>query len=96
MQDVIREQETRVVELEACKAGLTLERDETIAGELRDLRAELEDTRSRLVEFEEEKKRGMKVLEEKIELLAEYKVNIKILEENVQKKEEVRLTSLIS
>ncbi|XP_028410863.1 centromere-associated protein E-like [Dendronephthya gigantea] len=88
LREVIREQETRIVELEACKAGLTLERDETIAGELRDLRVELESTRSRLVEFEEEKKRGMKVLQEKIEQLAEYKMNVEVMEENIQKKDE--------
>lgn len=89
LQQKICEQETHIVQLEACKAGLTLERDETIAGELQDLRVELDNARLRLAGLEEERNHGMKVMQEKTELLTECQVNIAVMEENLLNKDKV-------
>ena len=91
----IREQEENIVQLEACKAGLTLERDETMAGEMRNLRMEVEDARSRLIEFEEEKNRETKVLQEKNELLKECELNIELLEEDIKNKDQVSIRHFV-
>lgn len=92
----IREQEENIVQLEACKAALILERDETMAGEMRDLRIQVEDARSLLMEFEEEKDRETKVMKEKNELLEECEVNIELLEENIKNKDQVSVSDIYS
>ena len=73
-----------IIQLNAYKAGLKLERDETMAGEMRDLR-------SSLVALEEEKSRQIQEIQDMQEKSKLSNVNIELLEEGINQKNKVSI-----
>ena len=73
-----------ILQLNVYKAGLKLERDETMAGEMRDLR-------SSLVALEEEKSRQIQEIQDMQEKSKLSSVNIELLEEGINQKNKVSI-----
>ena len=73
-----------ILQLNAYKAGLKLERDETMAGEVRDLR-------SSLVALEEDKSRQIQEIQDMQEKSKLLNVNIELLEEGINQKNKVSI-----
>ena len=73
-----------ILQLNAYKAGLKLERDEAMAGEMRDLR-------SSLVALEEQKSRQIQEIQDMQEKSKLSNVNIELLEEKINQKNKVSI-----
>ena len=73
-----------ILQLNAYKAGLKLERDEAMAGEMRDLR-------SSLAALEEEKSRQIQEIQDMQEKSKLSSVNIELLEEGINQKNKVSI-----
>ena len=73
-----------ILQLDAYKAGLKLERDEAMAGEMRDLR-------SSLAALEEEKSRQIQEIQDMQEKSKLSNVNIELLEEGINQKNKVSI-----
>ena len=84
LKQVIYERENIIVQLEACKAGLELEREETMGDDVRDLR-------SSLVALEEEKSRQIQEIQDMQEKSKLSNVNLELLEEEIKHRDKVSI-----